>query len=146
MRLEYVCDMELIYRKELLYNDKFLLVRPFGGEEGTGYGEGDGNVSGPRINGKLRWVNHPHRRSDGMMLPDAHGVIVTDDQAIVMFTLQGRKVFEKNQGIQLLSVKFEAEVEAYHWLNETFCVLEGLIDGERMQMNARVYACQSELV
>jgi hypothetical protein len=146
MRLEYICDLELAYRKELLYNDKFLLVRPFGSEEGTGYGEGDGRASGPRINGKLRWVNHPHRRSDGMMLPDAHGVIVTDDQAIVMFTLQGRTIFEKNQGIQLLDVKFEAEAEAYHWLNETFCVLEGLIDVKRLQMNARVFACQSDLV
>ena len=29
------------------------------------------------------------------MLPDVHGIIVTQDEAIIMFTLQGRTVFEK---------------------------------------------------
>ena len=146
MQLEHICDMELVYREEPLYHGKFLLIRPYDGEEGTGYGEGDGHVTGPKLQGSLRWVNHPHRRSDGTMLPDAHGVIVTDDNAVVLFTLQGRTVFELDQGKQLLSVIFEAEAESYRWLNETFCVLEGLIDSERMQMRARVYACRSDLV
>jgi hypothetical protein len=146
MQLEHICDMELVYREEPLYHGKFLLIRPYDGEEGTGYGEGDGHVTGPKLQGSLRWVNHPHRRSDGTMLPDAHGVIVTDDNAVVLFTLQGRTVFELDQGKQLLSVIFEAEAESYRWLNETFCVLEGLIDSERMQMRARVYACRSNLV
>ena len=52
MQLEYMCDMELIYREEPLYANKFLLVRPYGGEEGTGYGEGDGTVTGPQIQGR----------------------------------------------------------------------------------------------
>ena len=43
MQLEYICDMELVYREESLYKDKFLLVRPYGGEEGMGYGEGGGS-------------------------------------------------------------------------------------------------------
>ena len=144
MQLEYICDLELFYREEPLYHGKFLLVRPYGGEEGTGYGEADGTVTGPMIQGSLRWVNHPHRRSDGTMLPDAHGVIVTNDNAVIMFTLQGRTVFEQNQGKQLLSVIFESEAESYRWLNKAFCVLEGLIESERMR--ARVYACQNDLV
>ena len=82
MQLEYICDMELVYREEPLYSAKFLLVRPYAGEEGTGYGEGDGSVTGPQIQGSLRWVNHPHRRSDGAMLPDADGVILTEDHAL----------------------------------------------------------------
>jgi hypothetical protein len=87
MQLEFICDMDLAYREEPLTGGKFLLVRPYGGEEGTAYGEGDGTITGPRLQGTLRWVNHPHRRSDGIMLPDAHGIIVTQDHA-VMFTLQ----------------------------------------------------------
>ena len=145
MQLEFICDMELAYREEPLTGDKFLLVRPYGNEEGTAYGEGDGTVTGPRIQGTLRWVNHPHRRSDGIMLPDAHGIIVTRDKAVIMFTLQGRTVFEEGLGKQLLSVIFEAEVESYRWLNTTLCVLEGLIDSERLRMRARVYACRSDL-
>jgi hypothetical protein len=63
-----------------------------------------------------------------------------------MLTLQGRTVFEQKQGKQLLSVIFEAEAESYRWLNETFCVMEGLIDGELLRMKARVYACRSDIV
>lgn len=146
MQLEFICDMVLAYREEPLTGKKFLLVRPYGGEEGAAFGEGDGTVTGPRIQGTLHWVNHPHRRSDGAMLPDAHGVILTNDQAVVLFTLQGRTVFEQGQGKQLLSVIFEAEAENYRWLNATFGVLEGLIDGEKMEMRARVYACRSDMV
>src|SRR5512146_363016 len=104
MQLEFLCDMELAYRVEPLTGEKFALVRPYGGEEGAGYGEGDGTVTGPRLQGAIRWVNHPHRRSDGSMLPDAHGIIVTHDHAVIRFTLQGRTVFEQEQGKQLLSV------------------------------------------
>jgi hypothetical protein len=146
MQLEFICDMELAYREEPLTGAKFQLVRPYGGEEGTGYGEGNGKVKGPRIEGNLRWVNHPHRRNDGIMLPDAHGIIVTNDHAVIMFTLQGRTFFEQGSGKQLLSVIFEAEAEPYRWLNTSLCVLEGLIDSERLTMRARVYACWSDLV
>jgi hypothetical protein len=146
MQLEFLCEMDLVYREVPLTGDKYLLVRPYGGEEGSGYGEGDGPVTGPRIQGKLRFVNHPHRRSDGTMLPDAHGIIVTHDNAVIMFAMQGRTVFEQERGRQLLSVIFEAEAEAYRWLNATFCVLEGLIiDEEPVRMHARVYACRSDL-
>ena len=51
MRLEYLCDMELAYREAPGLGAKLLLIRPFGGEEGTGYGEGDGAVDGPRLRG-----------------------------------------------------------------------------------------------
>lgn len=80
------------------------------------------------------------------MLPDAHGVIVTIDKAVIMFTLQGRTVFEQDHGKQLLGVSFEAEAETYRWLNETFCVLEGLIDSERLRMRARIHSCKRDLV
>ena len=80
------------------------------------------------------------------MIPDAHGVIVTHDNAVILFALQGRTVFEQEQGKQLLSVLFEAEEESYRWLNATFCILEGLIDSERLRMRARVFACHSDLV
>jgi hypothetical protein len=145
MQLDFICDMELVYRDEPLTGGKFLLVRPYGGEEGTGYGEGDGTVNGPRIQGNLRWVNHPHSRSDGIMLPDAHGIILTHDEAVILFTLQGRTIFDAGQGKQLLSVIFETEAESYGWLNTTLCVLEGLIDSERLSMRARVYACRVDL-
>ena len=145
MRLEHVCDMELAYQETPILGQMFVMVRPYGGEEGTAYGEGDGTATGPKLSGKLRWVNHPHRRSDEVMLPNLHGVIVTEDGAVVMFSLQGRTYFEGVTGKQLLLVTFEAEDKRYTWLNTALCVLEGLIDGERLSMTARVYACIHEL-
>lgn len=144
MRLERLCEMELTYRDSSF--EKFLLARPFGGQEGSGYGEGDGSVKGDRISGILRWVNHPHRRSDGSMLPDARGLIKTDDGAFVLFTLQGRAVFVDEKGRrQLLSVIFESESAQYKWLNNTFGVLEGAIDPVALKMSARVYLCISDM-
>lgn len=145
MQLEYLCDMELMYQEAPGLGEKFLLIRPYGGEEGTGYGEGDGTVTGPRLHGRLRWVNHPHRRSDGAMLPNTHGVIQTDDSATVMFSLQGRTFFDGDTGKQLLLALFEAGDEGYQWLNGALCVLEGVVDVERLAMRARVYVCQHEL-
>jgi hypothetical protein len=145
MRLEALCKMELAYREEKTYNGKVALVRPYGGEEGSAYGEGDGTVNGPRLKGNVRWVNHPHRRSDGTMLPNAHGIIATEDGAIVMFHLEGRTVFNNGLGMQLLTVTLEAEDERYRWLNNTLCVLEGLIDPVAYTMRASVYECIGEL-
>jgi hypothetical protein len=145
MLLEHLCDMELVYQEAPVLGQMFVMVRPYGGEEGTGYGEGVGTVTGPKLNGKLRWVNHPHRRSDEVMLPNLHGVILTDDGAAVMFNLQGRTFFEGAIGKQLLLVNLEAEDQRYAWLNMTLCVLEGLIDRERFSMKARVYACIHDL-
>lgn len=145
MQLEFVCDMNLVWRDEPLTGEQFVLLRPYGGEEGTGWGEGDGTVAGPRINGSMRWFNYPHRRNDGSMLPYAHGIIVTDDRAIILFTIQGRTAFEGDVGKQLLSVIFEAEAEPYRWLNTTLCVLEGRVEFEPLRMRARVYSCHSDL-
>jgi hypothetical protein len=71
--------MELVYQDAAGLGAKLRLIRPYGGEKGTGYGGGDGMVTGPQLNGTLRWVNHPHRRGDGAMLPNAHGVVQTHD-------------------------------------------------------------------
>ena len=144
MRLEHLCDLELSYRTITSLGTDFVLVRPFGTEEGAGYGEGDGQVSGPQLNGIVRWVNHPHRRSDGVMLPDAHGVIRTDDKATLLFSFQGRTRFVGEQGQQLLHVLFETEAQQHLWLNTALCVLEGVIEAGKMR--ARIYACVNELV
>jgi hypothetical protein len=144
MRLEHVCDMDLAYQEVPGIGGKVHLIRPYGTEEGSGYGEGDGTVAGPRMEGRLRWVNHPHRRSDGVFLPNAHGLIRTDDGATILFSFQGRTFSEGGKGKQLLVVTFEAEDERYRWLNRSLCVLEGLVDGQRLAMRSRVYACHHE--
>ena len=90
MRLDPICDMQLSYQ------GGFSLVKPYGGEEGSGYGHGDGHADGPRLSGAVQWANHPRRRSDGCMLPNAGGLVTTQDGAKVTFLMQGRTVFGQN--------------------------------------------------
>jgi hypothetical protein len=142
MRLDLLCNLELSYRALPSFDQYIVFVKPFGTEEGSAYGEGDGKVSGPRLSGSVRWVNHPHRRSDGVMLPDAHGLILTEDGATLLFSLQGRTAFVSDQGQQLMHMLFETEAEQYQWLNTALCVVEGTINQGRIQ--ARVYVCVYE--
>jgi hypothetical protein len=146
--------MELAYAPTLPGDRPFVIVRPYGGEEGSGYGEGIGTVSGERLKGTARWVNHPRRRSDAAMLPDLHGVIHTEDGAWVTFVLAGRTVSTGGGGLlqvpgergrQLLAATFEAEHEGYRWLNGAVCVAEGVIDFDTLSMRARMHECIHEL-
>ena len=80
------------------------------------------------------------------MLPDAHGVIRTEDDALVLFSLTGRTVWtETGSGRQVLTSLFESHDERYSWLNGVYCVLEGAIDPERLAMRGCVYICVNEM-
>ena len=151
MRLTHLCDMELAHEGAAF------LVRPFGSEEGTVFGQGGGTVTGERLRGTARWFNHAHRRSDGTMLPDMQGVIVTEESAVIAFSMQGRTIWvpspEGTVGSQLLHVSFEAQDERHRWLNNALCVSEAIVSlpgpqgtGPRMIRGARVYACENELL
>lgn len=144
MRLEPLCKLELSYREEQFYGGKFALVKAYGSNEGTAYAEGDGKVEGSRLKGRMRWVNNPHSRSDGVMQPDIHGVILTEDGAKVLFALSGRIVFKGDLGSELASIRFETEDARYQWLNNAFCIMEGVLDD--FVVRASVYQCVNELL
>lgn len=151
MRLVHLCDMRLAF------DDVPVLVRPYGGEEGTSFGQGGGTVEGDRLHGTARWVNLPHRRSDGAMLPNIHGVITTPDGASILFRMRGRTVWRATRagitGNQVLGVLFETEDERHRWLNDAVCVLEGMVlppgSGRPLPISPtgmRVYACENDLM
>ena len=142
MKLNLLCKMEL------RYSGDFHLARPYGNEAGTGWGIGDGVVTGDRLAGTTQWSNQPTRRGDGVMQPNARGVIATADDAEVIFDLTGRTVFlERNGeevGRQLLTVLFESEDDRYTWLNNTVCVGDGLIDPIALTARIDVFTLTSE--
>ena len=74
MRLEPLGELHLAYGER-----GFALVRPYGTEEGSGYGTGAGTITGERVRGTVSWLNAPRRRSDVVMLPHCHGLIDTDE-------------------------------------------------------------------
>jgi hypothetical protein len=82
------------------------------------------------------------------MLPDVHGLIVTDDDARVLFELRGRAVFneEGTRGGQNLVGSFEAEDERYAWLNDSVCIAEGTILTDPYRIETHVYAGINELI
>lgn len=143
MKLAHLCDMELGYQ------GGFTLIQPYASEEGTGFGVGEGVVSGDQLAGHIRWVNHPQRRGDGTMLADAHGVITTGEGVPILFTLRGRVAGGQNGQIRqrqhLLSAFFEAEDERYQWLNTALCIAEGQLNPETFRLQLRVYTCISDL-
>jgi hypothetical protein len=143
MRLEHLCDMELGYQ------GGFTLIQPYPSEEGTGFGVVEGMVSGDHLTGRIRWVNHPQRRSDGAMLADAHGMITTGDGVPILFTLRGRTVARQTgkpaHRQQHFCAFFEAEEECYCWLNTAVCIAEGQFNTETLHLHVRIYACISDL-
>jgi hypothetical protein len=145
MRIELLGDMDLVYR-DSTFGQKFHLVRPFGSEEGWGYGEGEGTIKGEKLSGKIRWVSHPRHRGDGSVLPSMDGAIKTEDGAIVLFTLQGRTVWVKGMGRQLMSVTFASDDHRYKWVNDAFCVLEGAVDHLGLRIRSHLYLCVNEMV
>jgi len=123
------------------------LLRPFGGDDGAGYGEGSGTVTGDRLVGTCVWSNQPRRRGDGRMLPDVRGLIITDDGAEVLFSLTGITVFtDQGRGEQNLVGTFTAEDERYAWLNDRVYVAEGVIDPAANTIGIHVYAAINELI
>jgi hypothetical protein len=146
VRLEPVCTFEWAYEAEGRVSGGYVVLRPFGGDDGAGYGEGRGTVAGERLAGTCVWSNHPQRRGDGRMLPDVHGLIVTDDGAEVLFRLNGVTVFDtEGRGGQNLVGTFTAEDERYAWLNDLVCVAEGVIVPAKNTIDIRVYAAVNEL-
>ena len=143
MRLEPLCAFDLHYTSD------FHLTRPYGNESGTGWGVGDGRVTGERLTGTAQWSNQPARRGDGAMLPNARGVVATDDGAEVVFDLTGRTVFVDRDGEQvgrqLLLVLLESQDGRYAWLNNAVCVGEGVVSPETMTIHLEVLQCVSEI-
>lgn len=152
MRVIFLCDFHLEQKGAPV------LARPYGGEEGAGFGYGEGTVTGERLCGSMQWFNHPRRRSDGAMLPDMQGVLTTEDGAAILFSLRGRTVWNQTAegpiGDQLMRVMFETEDARYRWLNDAFCVFEGKVlppqaatAGRPQSIGAaHVYLCENELL
>jgi hypothetical protein len=148
MRLEHLCDMQLSF------NEHQAMVRPYGGEEGSVFVAGTGTVSGDRLRGTLYGVNHAHRRSDGVMLPDIHGVITAENNAAILFHLHGlttawQPIAEGLRGNMISWISFETEAEQYRWLNHAQCILESsanVIPGRGAFGPWRVYLCINEML
>jgi hypothetical protein len=144
MRLEPLCKLTMRY-------DQGSWHRPYGragaqGEEGLGFGRGEGEVFGD-IEGILVWANYPRRREDGVWTPNLRGVISTRKDVEILVAVHGLSVQENGPGNQraiLARVELTTEEESYRWLNTCFVIGEGEIDEERELWWLLTYVCVNE--
>jgi hypothetical protein len=130
MRLEHLFDLDLRYEGE------YVLVRPYGGQDGIGYAAGTGRATGPRVEGDVRFSNNPRVRGDGVLLPALDGAIATDDGARLVFssTGLGRKEDDGRRFRALLAMTLESDDERYGWANEALCVASATVIGRHVKM------------
>ena len=142
MRLEPLCHLAMRY-------DEGAWTRPFGGEEGAGFGTGEGAITGDVLRGVLRWANAPRRREDGVWTPNLRGVIRTEDGAEILTSIHGQSVQEDSPaGLRraiLARVELLAEDDRYRWLNTSFVVGEGEIDEETEAWWLQTYVCVNDV-
>ena len=130
MRLEHLFDFDMRYEGE------YVVVRPYGGQDGIGYAAGAGRAIGPRIEGSVRFSNNPRVRGDGVLLPALDGVIATEDGARIVFssTGLGKKQEDGRRFRAMLAMTLESDDERYAWLNDSLCVADATVVGRHVTM------------
>jgi hypothetical protein len=146
VRLEPLCVFEWRYDDNGRVSGGYVVLSPYGTEEGPGYGEGSGTVRGDRVRGRCVWSNQPRRRSDGRFVPDVRGLIETADGVGIVFRFAGRTVFHGDRGGQNLVGTFEAEDARYAWLNDAVCLAEGEIRPADNVIEIHVFVAVNELI
>jgi hypothetical protein len=140
VRLEPFCRVSMRYRASSWH-------RPYAGDEGLGFGQGDGTVSG-ELEGAVVWANYPRRREDGVWTPNLRGTVTTRVGDEILLSMHGQSVEEKTPGRRraiLARIELTTEAERWRWLNTCFLVGEGEIDEEREDWWLDTFVCVNEL-
>jgi hypothetical protein len=109
MRFDLLCDLELTPPDQSGSSGRLDIAI------------GEGAVTGGRLAGTLRYSLRTRPRPDGFRALELHGLITTADRAAITVTALGNA---DASGWGALSVSFEAQSEAYRWLNGAVCVGE----------------------
>jgi hypothetical protein len=140
MRLEPFCRISMRYGVSSWH-------RPYGREEGIGFGQGGGTVSGD-LEGAVVWANYPRRREDGVWTPNLRGTITTGAGDDLLVSIHGQSVEENAPGNRraiLARLELTTEAERWRWLNTCFLVGEGEIDEEHEEWWLDVFVCVNEV-
>ena len=112
--------LEPLYTISFAYPEHYLSRGP----DALGLFFAEGRVEG-KVSGRFRGSNHARLRSDDVYVPDFHGVIETDDGALLAFHLTGfaRK---SDYGREVTgTIVHSTGSERYERLNDAVCVLAG---------------------
>jgi len=112
--------LEPLYRISFAYPEYYLSRGP----DTLGLFFGEGRVEG-QVTGRFRGLNHARLRSDDVYVPDFHGVIETDDGALLTFHLRGLARKSKYGREVTGTIVHNTGSERYARLNDAICVLAG---------------------
>jgi hypothetical protein len=144
MQLEHLCDINLICEMSSGSGRNFFLIRSHQNRQGSDSAEQNGVVVGAKLRGTIRWVNLS-RQCGSTAQPEIHGMIQTDDGAPVIFTMCcSNAPVEPFDERPLMTAVFEADDERYRWLNNTPCVLDGVVDLTASTIRAQIYTCAQD--
>jgi hypothetical protein len=112
--------LEPLYTIRFAYPEHYLSRGP----DTLGLFFAEGRVDG-QVKGRFRGLNYARMRSDDVYVPDFHGVIETDDGALLAFHLRGlaRKC---EYGREVTgTIVHSTGSDRYSRLNDAVCVLAG---------------------
>ena len=112
--------LEPLYRVRFAYPEHYLSRGP----DTLGLFFAEGRCEG-EVNGRFRGLNHARLRNDDVYVPDFHGVIETDDGALLAFHLRGL-ARKSPYGREVTgTIHHSTGSERYARLNDAVCVLAG---------------------
>ena len=144
--------MKLVPLFEMTYKyTESVRIGPIKGEQGADFltwALREGTVTGERISRVHKAFNNPRRRTDNVMVPDARGVITTDDGESIFYELHGYGIDLQGVRHVTATIVYRTASEKYGWLNTAISVSEGRYhtdDDGRPVGVFRVYECVTEV-
>jgi hypothetical protein len=127
-----------LFDADLQYDDAMLPVAQLQ-NAGELVGSGTGQVTGPRLQGTLRWSNFEQSEPDYCLLT-LTGEISTDDGAVIQFNSRGFALPQSGALWKVASgVRFVVEDARYHWLQAAPAICEGEFDAATGSARYRTY-------
>ena len=124
--------LEPLYRMVFDYPHGWSVAFDASSAEGQHLYLAEGRCDG-RLNGPMRGANHPQRRGDGTFCPDFHGVILTDDDATVLFHCGGYgRAYPVGAREIVCWLTHATEHPSYRWLNDVVCVGTGEVRPDQL--------------
>jgi hypothetical protein len=142
MELRPLCRMSMRYAKASWH-------RPYGGDQGAGFGAGTGKVTGETLNGDLTWSNFAQRREDGVWCPSVRGYLTTPDAAEILIAVDGMSILERAPDVRravLARVELTTSAADYRWLNTAFVAGEGEFSEAEDGWWLQCYVCLNQVV
>ena len=112
--------LEPLYTVRFAYPEHYLARGP----DQLGFFFAEGRVEG-QVSGRFRGLNHARLRGDDVYVPDFHGVIETDDGALLAFHLRGLARKSRKGREVTGTIVHTTGSERYAHLNDVVCVLAG---------------------